>query len=157
MCSMSQLDVDNLHHVRHIFYPRRVSNAKLYEMCSVTPLSEEISRQRWKLFGHVLRMPLTTPAQMVLNTAFSCTKKGRRGRPPTCLLKALQSDVMKYLNAPLRSSTDLNAIRRMANEKNNWLRVIVTHSDGNSSTFSDVYEIAFSIYIYIYVRRIEYI
>ena len=46
-----------------------ISNDTLYNMCNVAPLSVRVNQQRWSMFGHVLRMPVSTLAQQALEFA----------------------------------------------------------------------------------------
>ena len=46
-----------LKHLLGIKWPQRISNKVLYQRCQCEPLSIKITEARWRLFGHVLRMP----------------------------------------------------------------------------------------------------
>ncbi len=48
-------------------WPFKISNKALYEKCGGNPLGLAIRRFRLNLFGHVLRLSLDTPAQMVMD------------------------------------------------------------------------------------------
>ena len=52
-------------------------------MCNVQPLSITISRLRWQLFRHILRLDLNTPAQIAMD--YDCTKS----------IKCLKSGIAK--------------------------------------------------------------
>ena len=54
-----------LKHLLGIKWPQRISNKVLYQRCQCEPLSIKITEARWRLFGHVLRMPQNVPAQTV--------------------------------------------------------------------------------------------
>ena len=45
----------------------------------------------------------------------------RRGRPKNCLIHALQKAVTRLLNKNLRTTEDLNELRRIAKDKSNWI------------------------------------
>ena len=58
---LDRLDAYHRRHLRQIVgihWPHRISNTALYRRCRCHPISEA----RWRLFGHVLRMPRDTPA-----------------------------------------------------------------------------------------------
>ena len=54
-----------LKHLLGIKWPQCISNKVLYQRCQCEPLSIKITEARWRLFGHVLRMPQNVPAQTV--------------------------------------------------------------------------------------------
>ena len=72
---LDKLDACHRKHLRTITnhrWPHSViSNDALYKICNVVPLSVRVKQQRWSMFGHVLRMPETTPAQQALEFATS--------------------------------------------------------------------------------------
>ena len=75
-----------------IFYPDRISNHDLYIRCNTTTISSLITKQRWQLFGHVLRRDETIPAQMAMDMFFQPGLK-YRGRPITTLPNVLDKDI----------------------------------------------------------------
>ena len=56
-----------------IHWPHRISNTALYRRCRCLPISENVKSARWRLFGHVLRMPLDAPAQQAIDFYFADT------------------------------------------------------------------------------------
>ena len=56
------------------------SNDKLYKATKQTPWSEKIAKRRLTFFGHVCRLPDTTPVKIALREALRPSKK-TRGRP----------------------------------------------------------------------------
>ena len=73
----AELDRLDMYHRRHlrqvigIHWPNRISNAALYRRCRCHPISEDVKSARWRLFGHVLRMPLDAPAQQAIDYYFA--------------------------------------------------------------------------------------
>ena len=58
---LERLDAYHRRHLRQIIgihLPHRISNTALYRRCRCRPISENVKSVRWRLFGHVLRMPL---------------------------------------------------------------------------------------------------
>ena len=73
---LNKLDTFHRKHLRRIVGirwpqgPQRISNKELYKLCNVQPLSitiTSISRLRWQLFGHILRLDPNTPAQIAMD------------------------------------------------------------------------------------------
>ena len=59
-----------LKHLLGIKWPQHISNAALYKRCQCEPLSIKMIEARWRLSGHVLRMPQNVPAQMAIDKYF---------------------------------------------------------------------------------------
>ena len=58
----------------NVKYPAHIRNAQVYKQTGEEMLSLEIFQNKWKLFGHVLRSHLETPAQKALNYYFEKIK-----------------------------------------------------------------------------------
>ncbi|KAI8514412.1 hypothetical protein Bbelb_087360 [Branchiostoma belcheri] len=103
------------------YYPNYISNSKLYKKCKASPLHNEVHRRRWTLFGHILRMPLDSPAQKALNIAFSKKLTPRRGRPRGGLLDCLVDDVKLYFHQNVQTAPYmLKWLREQAADKARW-------------------------------------
>ncbi|XP_035682844.1 uncharacterized protein LOC118420231 [Branchiostoma floridae] len=89
------------------FHPNHISNSKLYSKCQASPLQNAVHRRRWFLFGHILRMPLDSPPQKILNVVFSKKLKPRLGRPREGLLSSLVDDCKLHLNQNIRLETHM--------------------------------------------------
>ena len=96
---LDRLDTYHRRHLRQIIgihWPNRISNAALYRRCRCHPISEDVKSARWRLFGHVLRMPQDAPAQQAINYYFADTGVATfRGRPRTTLPTALSADLRR--------------------------------------------------------------
>ena len=86
------------YHRRHlrqfivVHWPNRISNVALYHRCQSRSISESIITARWRLFGHVLRLPRDAPAQRAIDHYFADTEAATfRGRPRTSLPTSLCS------------------------------------------------------------------
>ncbi|XP_038074896.1 uncharacterized protein LOC119742796 [Patiria miniata] len=81
-----KLDACHRRHLRvitgHCWPKSLISNQALYELCNEEPLSSKVTKQRWSMLGHVLRMNPDTPAQRALDFAVTGSQayKPRRGR-----------------------------------------------------------------------------
>ena len=93
-------------------------------MCNTTPLSMKVTKQRWAMFGHVLRMPTDTPAQKALEFAVVGANKykARKGRHCTNLLSLLRSDLKDTRLGTLRSGKNLKELRMHARDKKQWIK-----------------------------------
>ena len=117
---LERLDAYHRRHLRHIIgihWPHRISNTALYRRCRCRPISENVKSARWRLFGHVLRMPLDAPAQQAIDYYFADTGVGTfRGRPRTTLHTALSAD-LRRVGRTLRRPADIDALRLLNREQ----------------------------------------
>ena len=60
------LDAFHRNQIRKICKNSRLKNRQIYEICKSAPVSHEIRKARFSLFGHILRMDLTSPAQLAM-------------------------------------------------------------------------------------------
>ena len=58
-----------------IKWPQRIRNSALYERCQCESLSSLIRKNRWRLFGHILRLPDNTPAKLSMIHYFKSTER----------------------------------------------------------------------------------
>ena len=49
-----------------IQWPHKISNNKLYKITGTKPLSIKITERRWKLLGHILRLPADCPTRKTM-------------------------------------------------------------------------------------------
>ena len=83
-----------LQHLIKVFYPITISNTELYRHCQTDPISVIAKNARWRLFGHILRLPVDTPANISMTTYFeSRALHGRVGAPRTTLSVVLDRDL----------------------------------------------------------------
>ena len=100
-----------------VHWPNRISNVALYHRCQCRPISESIVTARWRLFGHVLRVPRDAPAQRAIDHYFADTEAAAfRGRPRTSLPTTLCSD-LRRIGRTLRQPTDIEALRALSREQ----------------------------------------
>ena len=117
---LDRLDAYHRRHLRQIVgihWPHRISNTALYRRCRCHPISEDVKSARWRLFGHVLRMPRDTPAQQAIDYYFADTGDATfRGRPRTSLPTALSAD-LRRVGRTLRRPADIDALRLLNREQ----------------------------------------
>ena len=115
-----RIDTYNRRHLRQIIgvrWPNRISNVALYHRCQSRPISESIITARWRLFGHVLRLPRDAPAQRAIDHYFADTEAATfRGRPRTSLPSTLCSD-LRRIGRTLRQPADIEALRALSREQ----------------------------------------
>ena len=138
--------IDSLHrkHLRiilGIFWPQTISNKELYEKCRRQPLSNTITRQRWKLFGHILRRESTIPAQTAMADYFKENGTKYLGRTPTSLATTINKDIKNYklhinttphnlsteqlkkIPQQLQSTKDLLKLTELAQDRKTWQKI----------------------------------
>lgn len=136
-----------LRRVLGIHYPDIISNQELYQRTGSEPLSEEMYRARWRLFGHVLRMTEEVPAKQAMIYFFTCPEaNGVRGRPSTTLPIKISQDLKDIhkeashrrgrkkativsLPAELTKLADLKKLEQIARDRKMWQQTIIdTHA-----------------------------
>jgi hypothetical protein len=132
----NSLDAFHRHQLRrvlNIVYPQIISNVALYNKCESEPISLEILTRRWRLFGHILRLDLLTPAQKAMDFFFEpCFSKKFIGRPRTTIFVTLNEDLkrLKSLSPDFReisclqSSEDLMRFRSLAADRQHWRKLV---------------------------------
>ena len=68
-----------LRRILHIFWPRTITNEKLYEEVEISRITDIIKTRRWSFIGHILLFENTNDCRIVMNL----TPVGKRsiGRP----------------------------------------------------------------------------
>ena len=138
--------VDTCHrkHLRRmwgVFYPDRISNEMLYIMTLAQPLSATIIDHRWRLFGHILRLPQNTPANVAMRQYFRYgdlrTAQKYTGQCPYSIQRALHDDLLCYEEPTqfyygrrrprvvgLQTLKDLNFYARKAEDRELWKALV---------------------------------
>ena len=122
-----------LRQVAGVFYPDKISNEKLYKLTKAKPISIEITRSRWKMFGHTLRMHEKTPARKAMRYFFQ-VPEGRskfRGRKRSTIVTALNRDIIitrqhnpQFRLPNLKTELDLRNIRVKATNRKHWQKIV---------------------------------
>ena len=84
-----------LRRILRIFWPNTIHNKRMYERCHTCPISILSIEMRWKLFGHILRLPDDAPPQKSMLRYFSQPTFQRPGRPITTLPIQLDKDLQQ--------------------------------------------------------------
>ena len=129
---LERLDATHRRHLRRllgVFYPEHISNARLYKQCNEEPVSKYIKKARWRLLGHILRLPRDAPAQCALDAYATTAAPGRRGKHQTGLVTMLKADLETFKNKPSRRvisqigfdmPAKLTKLRALAQDKDGW-------------------------------------
>ena len=122
-----------------IYYPLKISNERLYSKTQTTPLSLSIYKQRWELFGRILRGPRDVPAYRTMIEFVKTVPQSKRNN--RTIVSALKSDLkngQKLINttaAQFQSETiirpdfttieGLGKLRIMALNRYKWTNIVV--------------------------------
>ena len=154
--TLESIDSTHRRHLRivlGIHWPEKISNQDLYDRCRTTPLSFRIKKQRWKLFGHILRREDSIPAQTAMIEYFENGTK-HVGRTPTSLPTILNQDLKQYkkhtensspitqdeIPAHLQTKYDLQKLQIIAQNRHAWralARDIQRSDNGEDSDTSE--------------------
>ena len=107
----------------NVKYPVTMRNGVVYRESSDEVLSLTVLENRWKLFGHTLRLHEDTPAQKSMKFFFTESKAGRfKGRPRMNLPYKLNEDLQKYTTSgmKLKTSEDLEKLKELAQDRKKW-------------------------------------
>ena len=133
-----------LRQVLGVYYPHKISNKKLYEVTNTRPISIDITKARWKMFGHALRMDQKTPARKAMNYYFRAPEgiPKFRGRKRATIVTTLNRDIKrtkeKYTDfrlPELKSELNLRNTRVKALNRKHWQTMVkmvtnAAHSEG---------------------------
>ena len=102
-------------------------NSVVYRETGEEVLSVEILRNRWKLFGHIMRLNDDTPAQKAMRYYYTESKGNKyKGRPRINLPWKLNEDLQKYGNGimKLKTEEDLRILNNLAKDRKLWKDVV---------------------------------
>ena len=121
---LEQLDAFHRRQLKSLIqvkWPQKISNVALYQRCSVAPLSRGVKRARWRLLGHILRLPDECPARMAMEYYFKDKDaKKWRGRPRTTIQLVLSADLKMSGNGQLDNLHDLQRLHQIAQDRDSW-------------------------------------
>ena len=131
-----------LRQVLGVYYPNKITNKKLYEVTKSRPLTIDITKARWKMFGHALRMDERTPARKAMGYFFQISDNATkfRGRKRATIITTLNRDIQrtKGLNESfqipvLNTELDLRNTRVKALNRDHWQRIVKLVTDAACS------------------------
>lgn len=123
-----------------IHYPNLISNSNLYKKARMSELSESVVRQRYKLFGHILRGDADSPAMQAMLYYFSKTKAKHRGKPATTIAQVLDADFQQAqlgggVPRRLHSAANLAVLSQIAQDRDKWRDLVVRGMAGSYRQF----------------------
>ena len=137
---LNNLDVFHRKQLRiilRIHYPAKISNKALYQLCRTAPISIMLLEHRWKLFGHVLRLPLSSPPQLSM-TQYYIVDKTSKGTPRTTLPVLLNKELLEHTLIKISTPEDLNWIRNMAHDRTTWKNFTEVITTGAKEKYDEV-------------------
>ena len=112
-----------------IRWPQKITNQKLYHITGTKPLSIEIT-ERWKLLGHILRLPLKCPARKAMRYFFEkrTTEKFKGGKRTKIItinndIKRKKEKYPSFQVTPLLSQVSLQNIYTKAKNRKLWTKI----------------------------------
>lgn len=122
--TMESLDAFHRRQLRsllNIKWPNSIPNSVLYERCKTEPISYKVKASRWRLFGHILRLPPATPAVLSMQAYFAGQSLPCwRGRPRSTLPVVLSKDLKSSGQGTLANSNDLHRLHTIAMDRAQW-------------------------------------
>ena len=121
-----------LRKVMGIKWPHKISNRKLYEKTEIRPLSQTIRERRWKLLGHIMRLPAECPARRAMRYFFE-ERSNRKfpGRKRTTIVTTLNKDIQlakskhsSFPVTPLISQVSLQNLHTKAKNRKPWSNIV---------------------------------
>ena len=106
--------------VLNIKFLVKITNKSQYKKCQEKPLSLQILKARWKLFGHILRRDSDIPANKATGAYFIQYGHKLTGRPTTTLPIVLNRDLGLIDHFRLQSTDDLVKIIELARDREQW-------------------------------------
>ena len=124
-----------LRQVVGVYYPNKIGNHELYKLTKSRPLTIDITKARWKMFGHALRMNENTPARKAMKWFFRVpTGDGIekfRGRKRATIITTLNNDIERtrqqntnFTLPKLTSELNLRNIRVKALNRKYWQKLV---------------------------------
>ena len=124
-----ELDCIHRKRLRRVRNDERIHNKQLYEKSIEKSLSAEMKEPRLRTFGHILRLPTSTPCQKSMSYYFECPPKAKklRGRKRITLPLLFDNDLaeaakyhQRLQKRQLKTREDLDIVRHLANDRNGW-------------------------------------
>lgn len=125
----NEIDVVHRRQLRSIIKDKKIKNKKLYEKCKEEPISKTMKHTKWRLLGHIFRLPETTPAQQAMKYYFEIPKDAKKfpGNKRITLPTSIDQDIKTTLKnnptLPVKQFTttdDLRTLKQIAQDRKRW-------------------------------------
>ena len=134
MSGKDEKDMNSFHRrqlrrVLGIKYPTTMKNKTVYKQTNTRPISVDITRARWKLFGHILRMKENTPARLAMKYFFQIPPGAKKfkGRKRTTIVTTINNDIerTRKMNPRfdlkvIKTELDLRNVRVKSTNRKLW-------------------------------------
>ena len=115
-----------------IQWPHKISNNKLHKITGTKPLLITMTKRRWKLLGHILRLPVDCPARKAIRYYFKeRTNKIFRGRRRTTIASTVNEDIKRtkkdditFSVTPLVSQVSQQNLHAKAKSRKLWSKIV---------------------------------
>ena len=129
---VSKDDQRKLNSFHRIPWAHKISNEKLYKITGTKPLSITITERRWKLLGHILRLPNDCLARKAMRYYIEeRTNKVFRERRRTSIVTTLNEDMKRtrendtsFPVTPLISQVSLQNLKTKAKDRKLWSKIV---------------------------------
>ena len=134
-----------LRRMLRIFWPQKISSKQLYRSTKTQPIIIDITKARWRYFGHALRLPNDSPPKKAMKWFFmpELFNQQASGAKRTTIVTTLQADIKntieKFPNFEIRSLdplTDYNNICQIASDRLRWKRISKSVVDSVKAKYS---------------------
>ena len=116
---ISKLNSFHRKQLRKIWKNPRMRNRKVYKDSEETEIYEEVTRSRWRILGHCLRLPEDTPAQKAMEFYFKTDKNDKKfsGRQRTTIATTINNEIKeantKIINFPIDKLETNDDLRKL--------------------------------------------
>ena len=101
-----------------ITYPKIVNNDTIYEITKCRKWSIIITQRRLSWFGHLMRLPDTTPARIAFEEALKPSRR-KRGRPLTTWTTIIQADLVSLgIDINLKATDAIPKLETLCSNRN---------------------------------------
>ena len=126
-----ELDAAHRKQLREIWNNRRKKNKDVYHESNETPMNVQMKKMRWRAFGHMLRLPLSTPCQQAMDYYFEKPDGAKKfsGRKRMTLPVKLNEDITTCIEqgrslpediTSFQNKDNLTKIRNVAANRETW-------------------------------------
>ena len=116
----------------NIKWPNKISSKEVYKKTKTEPVCIDITKARWKYFGHSLRMDDKIPAKQAMKWFFQeeLNLKKHKGQQRTTIVSTLQKDIQEtrdkfplFAIRSLKNANDFEFISKLAADRKHWRRI----------------------------------
>ena len=108
-----------LRRVLGVYFPDHISCKEVYRQSQTHPLEKSIRRQRWRMFGKILRMDDDIPAKYWMINYLECKLPKWRGKSNHTLAMQLKQDCQEILQTTLDADS-IRDIQHLADNEIEW-------------------------------------